>query len=548
MSLREYVRKRRLRETPEPGPGKRAGRRASKQPIFVVQLHHARARHYDFRLEVGGVLKSWAVPKGPSLRPREKRLAVEVEDHPVSYAGFEGDIPEGHYGAGHVDLFDHGTWSTEDDPQQALAAGKLEFELHGSKLRGGWVLVRTRMRGNKQQWLLIKRADETARDAEADDLVEEAPARKSHATARAASIATRSPRRGAAAREKPRGVTDSQWREVAAALPGARRRPLAAGFAPQLCAQQKTPPAGDDWIHETKWDGYRMLADLDHGRVKLRSRKNLDWTTKLPEIAAAIEAMPVESARIDGELVALDRRGRSDFSALQDALKTGATKALRYVVFDLPGLERIDLTQVPLIERKSLLKKLLAASKQKALVFSTHIVGHGKEVFDAARRHDLEGIVSKQITAPYVQARSSSWIKIKRANTDEFVVVGYSLPKGSRQGFGALLLARPEGRALRYVGRVGTGFDDALLKSLARQLARLRRSEPVVDLPRHVPFRASSVLWVEPKLVVEVEFRGWAKEGLLRQASFMRMREDKAVKDLRETGRPSKSAGRDTIR
>ena len=296
--------------------------------------------------------------------------------------------------------------------------------------------------------------------------------------------------------------------------------------------QQKTPPAGDDWLHETKWDGYRMLVDLDRGRVKLRSRNNLDWTAKLPEIAAAIKALPVASARIDGELVALDRQGRSDFSALQQALKSAATGALRYIIFDLPGLEGIDLTKVPLIDRKSLLEKLLAAAKQKPLVFSTHIVGNGKAVFEAARRQHLEGIVSKRISAPYVQARAPSWIKVKQANTDEFVVVGYSLPKGSRQEFGALLLARPEKGALRYVGRVGTGFDDALLKSISRQLAPLRRSEPVVELPTHVPFRASSVNWVEPALVVEVEFRGWAKEGLLRQASFMRMREDKSVDDL----------------
>ena len=266
-----------------------------------------------------------------------------------------------------------------------------------------------------------------------------------------------------------------------------------------------------------------MLADLDRGRVKLRSRKNLDWTTMLPEIAAAIEALPVASARIDGELVALDRRGRSDFSALQHALKAEATGGLRYIIFDLPGLEGVDLTQVPLIERKTLLEKLLAAAKQKHLVFSTHIVGHGKAVFEAARREGLEGIVSKQLSAPYVQKRAASWIKIKHANTDEFVVVGYSLPKGSRQSFGALLLARPEKGELRYVGRVGTGFDDALLKSLARRLAPLRRSKAVVELPRHVPFRAASVNWVEPALVVRSGIPRLG-EGRIAAASELRAR------------------------
>jgi bifunctional non-homologous end joining protein LigD len=236
--------------------------------------------------------------------------------------------------------------------------------------------------------------------------------------------------------------------------------------------------------------------------------------------------------RIDGELVALDASGRSDFSALQRALKSGATGSLRYVAFDLPALEGIDLTQVPLIERKTLLRRLLSSVRRKPLIYSSHVIGHGKEVFAAARREGLEGIVSKKISARYEQRRAPTWIKIKLANTDEFVVVGYTLPKGSREGFGALLLAKVEGRALRYVGRVGTGFDEAVLKSLSRRLQSLRRNRAVVDLPSHVPFRASAVMWVEPLLVVEVEFRGWAKEGLLRQASFARVREDKSVGDL----------------
>ena len=327
-------------------------------------------------------------------------------------------------------------------------------------------------------------------------------------------------------------VARTKWRDEAAALPGARRRAFPAGFAPELCIQRKVPPSGDDWLHETKWDGYRMLADLDRGRAKLRSRKNLDWTTKLPEIAAAIEALPVASARIDGELNAFDRRGHSDFSGLQQALKAGTTAKLRYVVFDLPGIEDIDLSQTPLVERKALLERLLSASKQKTLVFSTHVIGHGSKLFEAAKRQHLEGIVSKRANSTYVQARSSDWIKIKGANTDEFAVVGYSAPKGSREGFGALLLARPEHGSLRYVGRVGTGFDDATLRTLKRKLATLRRRESVVELPKHVPFRAATVQWVEPVLVAEIEFRGWAKEGLLRQASFMRLRDDKSVDDL----------------
>jgi len=329
-----------------------------------------------------------------------------------------------------------------------------------------------------------------------------------------------------------RRAAATSWRELAQALPGARRRAFPAGFAPELCIQKKTPPDGDEWVHETKWDGYRLLADLDRGRAKIRSRNDLDWTTKAAAIAAAIEALPVKSVRLDGELVAFDTRGRSDFSGLQGALKAGRAAALRYVVFDMPGLEGVDISGVPLVERKALLEQLLASSKSKALVFSTHVVGQGRALFAAAVATGLEGIVSKRADSHYVQVRSPDWIKIKGANTDEFVVVGYTAPKGAREGFGALLLAQPERRGFRYVGRVGTGFDDATLRGLTRKLAALRRREAVLELPAHVPFRAASVQWVEPVLVAEVEFRGWAKEGLLRQASFMRLRDDKDAKDV----------------
>lgn len=520
MSLHKYARKRRFDETPEPEAVSRGSRRSASAPIFVVQLHHAHARHYDFRLEVDGVLKSWAVPKGPSLRPGEKRLAVEVEDHPLSYAAFEGDIPAGHYGAGHVDLFDSGVWSTRAEALTALARGRLDFTLRGRRLRGRWTLVRTHRDGNKRLWLLLKRSDAEARDAEADDLLDDdgSPSPLSQ------------PHRASA--KRPAAPAKKTWRTAAAALTGARAGSLAAGFAPQLCLQRKTPPQGEDWLHESKWDGYRLLADLDDGRVALRSRKNLDWTDELPRIAAAIDALPVASGRFDGELVALDRRGRSDFSALQRLRKSGDTAQLRYVLFDMPALEGVDLTAVPLLARKRLLEKLLRAGRQPALRFSSHVRGHGEAVFAEATRRGLEGIVSKRVDARYESARASTWVKVKHANADEFAVVGYTAPKGARHGFGSLLLATIEAGAPRYVGRVGAGFDDATLASLTRRLSSMRRKAATVDLPAHVPFRADSVCWVEPRLVVEVAFRGWAKEGLLRQASFQRLREDKSVEDL----------------
>ena len=285
VSLRDYARKRRFQETPEPDADKPGGRDGRHRPIFVVQLHHARARHYDFRLEADGTLKSWAVPKGPSLRAGEKRLAVEVEDHPLSYATFEGDIPEGNYGAGHVDVFDHGTWASEGDPLEAIAAGKLDFVLHGEKLNGAWKLVRTNLRGKQKQWLLIKREDGFAADLEADDLVGKAAV---------AGHARRRRRRHARGRKPPK--QSSKWTQRALAIEGARKRDYPAGFAPQLASSRETAPEGEGWLHEIKWDGYRMMADLVAGTVKLRSRGELDWTATFPEIARAVEALPVDDA------------------------------------------------------------------------------------------------------------------------------------------------------------------------------------------------------------------------------------------------------------
>ncbi|KRE88735.1 DNA ligase [Frateuria sp. Soil773] len=547
MSLREYARKRKFGQTPEPAAG---GRRHARRPIFVVQLHHARARHYDFRLEVDGALKSWAVPKGPSLRPGEQRLAVEVEDHPIAYAGFAGDIPAGHYGAGHVDIFDHGTWQPEtDDPLAAIAAGKLDFELHGERLRGRWTLVRTRRQGGRNQWLLLKRSDAEARDAEADDLLD-APMRKATAAWRRAhgqgggAAAKRASAKPAA--EKPakkpaaptrrkapaRSKAEAAIRTRALALPGARDEPLPAGFRAQLATLRAHPPAGQQWLHETKWDGYRLLADLDDGKVRLRSRNDLDWTARLPQVAAALEALPVGSARLDGELVALDAHGGSSFAELQQALKDGRTQRLRYVLFDLPGVAGVDLTRVPLDRRKALLEQVLEGAGE-ALAYSTHVEGHGAEVFAAAGRRGLEGIVSKRADAGYAAGRRTpDWVKVKHSHSDEFAIVGYTPPQGSRQGFGSLLMAERERGGLRYVGRVGTGFDAAALRELTARLKKLAVAGPVVEIPAHVPLPARRITWVRPQLVAEVAFRGWGGHRLLRQASFLRLREDKNVDDL----------------
>lgn len=535
MSLQEYRRKRRFGETPEPDDERRGA--VARRPIFVVQLHHASARHYDFRLEADGVLKSWAVPKGPSLRVGEKRLAVEVEDHPLSYATFEGDIPEGHYGAGHVDVYDHGTWACDGDPLEAIAAGKVDFVLHGSRLKGGWKLVRTNMKGKQHQWLLIKRDDEEARDTDADALLEEAVPSKRTSTKTVKTIkstktsSSRSSRTTRTIKPVARRNADARWAKRALSLQHARDKSYPHDFKPQLTDHRDTAPDGETWLHEIKWDGYRLLADLRDGVVALRSRNGLNWTEDFPEVVQAIQALPVTDLRLDGELVVLDAQGRSDFTGLQKVIDGTARQPLRYVVFDMPGVAGVDISRAPLLDRKTLLKDLLGDTPG-TLAYSDHVLDHGPAVFEASGKAGFEGIISKRVDAPYVNARSPSWVKVKHENTDEFLVVGYTDPKGSRSGFGSLLMAAPDQGGLRYVGRVGTGFDDAKLAATHRQLKALDTDKAAVELPSHVPFKASSVHWVNPTLVAEVAFRGWAKEGLLRQASFKRLREDKTAKEL----------------
>ena len=558
MSLREYVRKRRFDATPEPSGHTPSGRHG-RRPIYVIQLHHARARHYDFRLEMDGTLKSWAVPRGPSLRVGEKRLAVEVEDHPLSYASFEGDIPEGNYGAGHVDVFDHGVWSSNGDPLEGLAAGKLDFSLQGEKLHGAWKLVRTQQqRGNKPQWLLIKRDDAYARDADADDLMnakERASTERAMAKKSAAKTATKSTpgtarkaatkaspttgttaggarkRAGTPAKRATRARGRIDWAARAAAVPGAKRKARGTPLAPQLATLRDVAPTGDDWLHELKWDGYRLLVDITDGKVRLRSRNGLNWTEDYPDITAAFEALGLDDASFDGELVALDAEGRDDFSLLQKTIEGSANAALRYMVFDMPSLAGQDLAGCALVDRKDLLEQVVDGMPP-VVAFSKHIVGHGPQVFAASEKQGMEGIISKQVKARYTPGRSTSWLKIKHGKSDEFIIVGYTAPKRSRTGFGALLMATRERGALKYAGRVGTGYDDAMLRSLSARLKTIERKQPTVGFPPHLPDRPRDVTWVEPQLVAEVAYRGLGKEGLLRHPSFKGLREDKTVKDI----------------
>ncbi|HEY6943130.1 DNA ligase D [Dokdonella sp.] len=522
MALAEYKRKRNFRSTPEPSGGGGRGR-----GIFVVQLHHASRRHYDFRLEYAGTLKSWAVPKGPSFDPKVKRMAVQVEDHPLSYADFEGDIPQGNYGAGHVDVFDHGTWEPDGSVRDGLEKGELKFTLHGDVLRGSWVLVRTRKDGAKPQWLLIKHRDAYAGEREADDFVDPRSDRPL------------APRERRKVWNEPKPAPRARDGNDEGARRGAAE-PLDDGpFAPELCKPVPKAPDGDAWLHEAKWDGYRIVATIKGRRVRLWSRNGIEWTRKLPELVDALRSLEVKSAQLDGEMVAL-RDGRDDFNALQGRLSAQRKAPIAYMLFDLPYLDGRSLRELPLQDRKALLEALLDPHRDGVLRYSAHQVGHGPQVYAQAVRAGLEGIVSKRVASPYRGARNGDWVKTKVRPSDEFVVIGFTEPKGSRSGIGALLLARPGAKGLDYVGRVGTGFSDEQLRTLRKDLAGTRVDAPAVDVSKMTRADRAGATWVEPALVVEVYHQGLGGQGLLRQPALKTVREDKSLDDLAEDARSRK--------
>ena len=534
MSLTEYRRKRQFTKTREPEPGKRLPQ--GKRAIFVVQLHHASRRHYDFRLQIGDALKSWAVPKGPSYDPNVKRMAVEVEDHPVDYAQFEGEIPKGHYGGGHVAQFDHGVWATQFDPEEQLAKGHLRFELFGDKLKGGWHLVRSGKPARQPQWLLFKDKDEYAGTLEADDLLADVTPPPEEDAKRAG--------RGKSTRKRETEVpvhTASRrrdWAKAAMKLTGARKAAAPTEFfAPQLARLGDAPPAGDQWLHEIKWDGYRIVATVARGKAKLWSRNALDWTDKVPEITGAIEALGVKSAALDGELIA-GSGTRDDFNLLQATLSGERQGLLSYALFDLLHIDGVDISRAPLIERKALLEELLGEGTRH-LSYSSHAVGDGEQAFELAGQQDFEGIISKRVDRPYHSGRGDDWRKTKALHSDEYAVVGWTAPKGSRSGFGSLLLATPDKRhGWAYVGRVGSGFSDTLIKDISKRLGRGGSKEPTVHVPEN-DTDLRSAKWFEPRFVVEVNFRGIGGQGLLRQPSLKSVRDDKSVEDLSDSDRGS---------
>ena len=532
-SLERYEAMRDFAHTAEPSgrsPRSESGR------SFVVQKHDARRLHYDFRLEHDGVLLSWAVPKGPSLAPGEKRLAVQTEDHPIDYRDFEGTIPEGQYGGGPVIVWDRGTWEPIGDPDEGLAKGRLDFELEGEKLQGRFILVRTTMgKGTKKPtWLLMKRTDEHARTGPAADIVDAQPASvltdRTIDDVRAGVPATARERR-ARSRSSPPERTATPIEERPAVLP-----PFGS-VAPQLATFVKDVPRSGPWIYEIKYDGYRALAWLDDGAVRIASRRGLDWTSQYPEIARALSRVRARTAIFDGEVAYVRSDGRTDFQKLQVAIGSRAPKErarLVYFVFDLLFYDGADLRGEPLELRKDTLRTLLAG-EAPPLVMSKH-VEDGASFFREACKIGLEGVIGKRTDRPYTSGRTRDWIKVKCEQRQELVIVGYTPLKGSRGGIGALLLGVCDGGALRYAGKVGTGFSYATLKDLAARLGPLE-----IDAPRLTnPPRTRDVRWVAPKLVCEVRFTEWTADGILRQSSFEGLRLDKSPREVRrETPQPT---------
>ncbi len=541
MALQTYRAKRNFSVTPEPNPESEAPREGGD--LFVVQKHDARRLHYDFRLELDGALKSWAVTRGPSLNPGEKRLAVAVEDHPLEYGSFEGTIPKGEYGGGAVLLWDRGSWKPIGDPHAGLAKGHLDFELKGEKLNGRWHLVRMhpRPRDKHENWLLIKGDDEYARSDDAADVLEERPesvstGRAIDEVARDQSVQWKSGREEVkehggkkgndADRKKPQPPSVARLDS----LPGARRAAAPAVLEPMLATLTEKPPEGARWFHEVKLDGYRTLARIANGGVRLITRNGLDWTTKFgPEIVEAFRALPVREAAIDGELV-VDVNGASSFSALQAALSDGRSERLTFYAFDLLYLDGYDLMGTPLIRRKEALRALVGDGAG-ALRFSDHFEESGELVLRHVCRLGLEGVISKDRDSTYRAGRGRSWLKCKCSARQEFVVGGFTVSTASDKAVGSLALGVYEGRSLRYVGRVGTGFSAAVAQSLYARLEAMR--EPKSPFASHLTADQTRQLrYVRPELVAEVDFRAWTADGYLRHASFRALREDKPAEEI----------------
>ncbi len=506
--LERYNAKRDFAKTAEP-----AGKIAKGSGnVFMVQKHDASRLHWDLRLEVDGVLKSWAVTRGPSLNPDDKRLAVRTEDHPLSYATFEGTIPAKEYGGGTVMLWDRGSWAPiKGKSAKDLDAGHLHFILEGERMKGEWMLIRLKPRGRErgENWLLRKVGDAFAGGS--DDLVER----------EVTSVAT-----GRTMEEIAAGTAVS---EPTAKSPRRARAgtKMPAFHAPQLATLVDSVPSGNDWLHEVKYDGYRAQIAVAGGKAKVFTRSGLDWSTKFPEIVEAAAALDVGSALIDGEICALDGDGRPDFSTLRTTIKDTGSTGLTLFAFDLLSVDGVDLTARSNVERKAMLAALLP--DDGAIRYANHIVGAGEKLFETMCGAGYEGIVSKRADAPYAGKRTQAWLKVKCTKRQEFVIVGWAASDARTRGFKSLLLALNEDGKLRYAGKVGTGFDADLLVDMRSRMDAIAVDDPPVEVPR---VAARGAHWVKPELVAEIAFAEFTADNVVRHASFIGLRGDKPAKQV----------------
>ena len=527
---------------------------------FVIQKHAATRLHYDFRLAWNGVLKSWAVAKGPSDLPADKRLAVQVEDHPIEYGNFEGTIPKGQYGGGSVMVWDFGEWEPLEDADKGLAEGHLKFNLNGQKLHGRWALVRMHTRDarpGKPNWLLIKDRDEYARAERDEPITERLPdsALTKRTIEQIGDDSDRVWHSNRAANDQPEAKGKASARSIkpkrvsfATALRSVSTEKFPHFISPQLARQATAPPSGDDWIHELKLDGYRIQIHVQPGKgsqdkkVTLFTRKGLDWTHRMPDLARAAQQLPAESAILDGEAVVLDEKGSTSFAALQIAFQEGSRSDISYFAFDLLHLNGHNLRNLALLDRKELLEKLLSSlGDHSPIRFSEHFAADGKKVFEQACSLGAEGIISKLSSAPYSSTRGSSWLKEKCYQEQEFVIGGFTDPSTGEHGIGALLIGYYDQGKLRYAGRSGTGFTQKSSGAIRKQLDKLVQSRTsFVELPKGV---SRGVHWVKPELVGQISFSNWTRDNLIRQGAFKSLREDKPAGEVvRETIEPTEIA------